>query len=223
MVHRLAQKNMVYFWVVGQSCLENFYSTNLELASQSTPILVCLALYLLYINDYIEIGTIYDSETFTHTVVQAFTVWHGILKSHYLQRNPLFPCHATSLADQNETWALEDCRNDQGSVLNPKLVCAAGWYRLLLLTVLQISMVALSSCAETDVFRLCHQAKSRNLCRQEGMNDEHNWFWTGMKVQLLKVQKEIKLRMIRLDCSSNKQSFTEYLINGCLVFSTDFY
>jgi len=50
------------------------------------------------------------------------------------------------------------------------------------------------------------------------MNDEYDWFWTGMKVQLLKVQEEIKLRMIRLDYSSNKQSFMEYLINCCLVF-----
>ncbi|PKU45551.1 hypothetical protein llap_4125 [Limosa lapponica baueri] len=29
------------------------------------------------------------------------------------------------IADQNETWALEDCGNDQGPVLNPKVVCAA--------------------------------------------------------------------------------------------------
>lgn len=29
------------------------------------------------------------------------------------------------------------------------------------------------------------------------MNDENNWFWTGMKVQLLEVQKKkIRLRII---------------------------
>lgn len=57
-------------------------------------------------------------------------------ESHHL------PCHATSLALQNETWALEDCRNNQGPVLNPRLVFAASWSGLLLLTVLQMSKVA---------------------------------------------------------------------------------
>lgn len=163
-------------------------------------------------------------------ILKHLHVWYYTLLLSYMGfKNPIiyneihhFPCHATSLADQNETWALEDCRNDLGPALNPKPVYAASWYGLLLLTVLQISMVTPSFSEETDVSHLCHQAKSCNLCWQEGMNDEHNWFWTGMKVQLLKVQKEIKLRMIRLDYSSNKQSFTEYLI-CCLVFSTDFY
>lgn len=118
---------------------------------------------------------------------------HGILKSHYLQRNPLCSLSCHLFTDQNETWALEDCQNDQGPVLNPRLVDAAGWYGLLLLTVLQMNMVTPSFFEETVVSESCHQAKSCNLGRQEGMNDEHNWFWTGMKVQLLKVQKEIKL------------------------------
>lgn len=65
--------------------MENFYSNNLELASQPTLTLVCLALYLFYINKYIEVGTIYNSETFTRMVLHAFTVSYGILKSHYLQ------------------------------------------------------------------------------------------------------------------------------------------
>lgn len=63
-----------YFWVIGQSYLDNFDSTNLELASQPTPTLVCLALYLFYINKYIEIGTIYDSGTFTYMVLHTSTV-----------------------------------------------------------------------------------------------------------------------------------------------------
>lgn len=58
--------------MVGQSCLENFYSTNLELASQPTPTLVCLALYLFCRNKYIELGTIYDFETFTCIVLIHF-------------------------------------------------------------------------------------------------------------------------------------------------------
>lgn len=45
------------------------------------------------------------------------------------------------------------------------------------------------------------------------MDDEHDWFWTGMKVQLLKLQEEIKLRIIRLDYSSNKQSFMQCLLD----------
>lgn len=95
---QLRTEKIFYFWVVGQSHLENFYSNNLELASQPTPALVCLALYLFYINKYIEIGTIHDSETFTRMVLHAFTVSHGVLKSHYLQRNPLFylSCHLFS-------------------------------------------------------------------------------------------------------------------------------
>lgn len=92
-----------YFWVIGQSCLENFDLTNIELASQPTPTLVCLALYLFYINKYIEIGTIYDSGTFTYMVLYASTVSYGILKSHYLQWNPPFSlsCHLFSWSKWN--------------------------------------------------------------------------------------------------------------------------
>ena len=82
---QLSTEKIPYFWVVGQSSLENFYSTNVGLASHPTPTLGCLALDLLYRNKYIEIGTSYDSETFTCMVLHAFTVSYGILKFHYLQ------------------------------------------------------------------------------------------------------------------------------------------
>lgn len=160
------------------------------LASQPTSALVCIALYLLYIDKYIEIGTIYDSETFTCMVLHACTVSYEILKSHYIQWNPSSSLSCHLFRWKNETWALEDCRNDQGPVLSPRLVSAASWDVLLLLTVLQISVVTRSLFEETDGSHLCHQAQSRDLCWQEGMNDENNWFWTGMKVQLLKVQKK---------------------------------
>lgn len=105
-------------------------------------------------------------------ILKHLHVWYYMfLLSHMGFLNPIiyneiqrFTCPATSLADQNETWALEDCRNDQGPVLNPELVYGASWYGLLLLTELQISMVAPSFFKETDVSHLCHQAKSCNLC-----------------------------------------------------------
>lgn len=69
----------------GTILFRGFLPSQPWLASQPTSALVCIALYLLYIDKYIEIGTIYDSETFTHMVLHAFTVSYGILKSHYLQ------------------------------------------------------------------------------------------------------------------------------------------
>lgn len=98
-------------------------------------------------------------------------VWYYTLsRSHMGFSNPIIyneiphlPCHVISLGGQNETWALEDCRNDQGPVLSPRLVSAASW-DVLLLTVLQISVVTGSLSEETDGSHLCHQAQSRDLC-----------------------------------------------------------
>lgn len=84
----------------------------------------CLHSPLLYRDKYIEIGTIYDSETFTCMVLHAFTVSYRILESHYLQWNPpsSLSCH---LFSWNETQALEDCRNDNAQSWDP------GWCLLL--------------------------------------------------------------------------------------------
>lgn len=92
-----------YFQVMAQSCLEDFSPTNLGLHHNQTSALVCIALYLLYIDKYIEIGTIYGFETFTRMVLHTFTVSYGILKSHYLQWNSSssLSCHLFSWSKWN--------------------------------------------------------------------------------------------------------------------------
>lgn len=66
-------------------------------------------------------------------ILKRLHVWYyTLLWSHMGFLNPIIyneipriPCHAISLAGQNETYSLEDCRNDQCPVLSPRLVSAA--------------------------------------------------------------------------------------------------
>lgn len=57
------------------------------------------------------------------------------------------------------------------------------------------------------------------------MNDEHNWFWTGMKVQLL---KEIKKYWIRLQLKEARiyelpDSLLSDILHRPLLISTLYY
>lgn len=93
------------------------------LASQPTS--AWLHSPLLYIDKYIEIGTISLSETFTRMVLHAFTVSYEILKSHYLQWNPpsSLSCHLFSWSKWN--LGLGGLQKWPWPVLSPRLVSAA--------------------------------------------------------------------------------------------------
>lgn len=71
---------------------------------------------------------------------------------------------------------------------------------------LHFPVVIAASFSQTLPLCSGHQAQSCNLSWQEGMNDENNWLWAGMKVQLLKFKKEESTRDFQLMLIQNSHS-----------------